>query len=99
MRRIKKIFNNNIVNAVDPGGEDVILVGAGVGFATKQGNTVDESRVEREFHVTGLARGGSFRVLLEIPYPVLRGLLTSAESIIERLNRIGIVLGRNSQFT
>lgn len=72
MRRIRKIFNNNIVNAVDPSGEDVILVGAGVGFATKQGNTVDESRVEREFHVTGLARGGSFRVLLEIPYPVLR---------------------------
>ncbi len=72
MRTITKIFNNNIVNAVDAGGEDVILVGAGVGYLTSKGSPVDESRVEREFHLTGLSKSGAFRVLLEVPYPVLR---------------------------
>lgn len=72
MRTITKIFNNNIVNVVDAEGEDVILVGAGVGYLTSKGAAVDESRVEREFHLTGPSRNGAFRVLLEIPYPVLR---------------------------
>ncbi|MFT4214365.1 MAG: PRD domain-containing protein [Microbacterium sp.] len=72
MRTITKIFNNNIVSAVDADGEDVILVGAGVGYLASKGAAVDESRVEREFHLTGVGRSGAFRVLLEVPYPVLR---------------------------
>ena len=72
MRTIKKVFNNNIVNAVDGNGEDVILVGAGVGFKAARGHAVDEARVEREFHLTGQSRNGTFRVLLEVPYPILR---------------------------
>ena len=83
MRTIKKIFNNNIVNAVDENGEDVILVGAGVGYLTGRGKAVDESRVEREFHLTGLVRGGSFRVLLDIPYPVLKAVARVAAHLQE----------------
>jgi beta-glucoside operon transcriptional antiterminator len=79
MRIVKKIFNNNIVNAVDASGDDVILVGAGVGFNTSRGKAVDESRVEREFHLTGLSTRGAFRVLLEVPYPVLRATTRVAE--------------------
>ena len=83
MRTIKKIFNNNIVNAVDDDGEDVILVGAGVGYLTGRGKPVDESRVEREFHLTGLARSGTFRVLLEIPYSVLKAVSRVASHLQE----------------
>ncbi|MEV8268607.1 PRD domain-containing protein [Microbacterium sp. NPDC076911] len=76
MRIITKIFNNNIVNVVDGDGdgdgEDVILVGGGVGYLTSKGKPVDESRVEREFHLTGVGKSGAFRVLLEVPYRVLR---------------------------
>ena len=73
-RVIRKIFNNNIVSAVDTAGVDVILVGAGVGYATGRGHAVDEDRVEREFHLTGHARNGAFRVLLEIPFGVLQAV-------------------------
>lgn len=79
MRTITKIFNNNIVSAVDDGGEDVILVGAGVGYLTSKGKPVDESRVEREFHLTGVGKSGAFRVLLEVPYPVLRATTRVSE--------------------
>lgn len=79
MRTITKIFNNNIVNAVDQDGEDVILVGAGVGYLTSKGKPVDESRVEREFHLTGVGKSGAFRVLLEVPYPVLRATTRVSE--------------------
>lgn len=73
MRIIKKIFNNNIVNVADENGEDVILVGAGVGYLTSKGNPVDETRVEREFHLTGQsAKTGTFRILLELPYPIIK---------------------------
>lgn len=72
MRTIIKVFNNNIVSASDEDGEEVILVGAGVGFRAHKHAPVDEARVEREFHLTGAVRGGAFRVLLEVPYPVLR---------------------------
>lgn len=71
MRTITKIFNNNIVSAIDDKGEDVILVGAGVGYLTSKGKAVDEGRVEREFHLTGQARSGAFRILLELPYPII----------------------------
>ncbi|KQQ08499.1 PRD domain-containing protein [Rathayibacter sp. Leaf296] len=81
MRTIKKIHNNNIVSAVDADGNDVVLVGAGVGYLASKGTEVDETRVEREFHGTGLAMSGSFRVLLEVPFPVLRATARVSEML------------------
>lgn len=81
MRTITKIFNNNIVSAVDAEGEDVILVGAGVGYLAGKGEAVDETRVEREFHLTGALRSGAFRVLLEVPFPVLRATTRVSEML------------------
>lgn len=88
-RIIRKIFNNNIVNAIGHDGEEVILVGAGVGYLTRRGEPVDERRVEREFHLTGLAKGGTFRVLLEIPYPVLEAV-SQVSQFLDRTH--GVVL-------
>lgn len=79
MRIIKKIFNNNIVNVVDENGEDVILVGAGVGYLTSKGRAIDESKVEREFHLTGQAKSGAFRILLELPYSIIHATAKVSE--------------------
>jgi beta-glucoside operon transcriptional antiterminator len=83
VRIVKKIYNNNIVNAVDGDGEDVILVGAGVGYLTSKGTVVDESRVEREFHLTGQAKSGAFRVLLELPYPIIKAMTKVTAFLLE----------------
>lgn len=79
MTLIKKIFNNNIVLAVDADGEEVVVTGAGVGYLTGRGQEVDEARIERTYRLTGLTRTGAFRVLLEIPFPILRTVTRSAE--------------------
>lgn len=84
MRIIKQIYNNNIVLAVDPTGEEVIITGAGVGYLTGRGKPVDESRIERVFQMTGLVRSGAFRVLLELPYPVLQATMQVATHLRTR---------------
>lgn len=45
----RKIFNNNILLAEDKKQSEVILMGKGIGFALKPGDTVDASKIEKRF--------------------------------------------------
>ncbi|MFJ6453958.1 BglG family transcription antiterminator [Paenarthrobacter sp. NPDC091669] len=45
-----RIFNNNVVLARDASGGELILTGRGLGFQTKPGHQVDETKVVRVFH-------------------------------------------------
>jgi len=81
---IKRIYNNNIVMAVDDAHEEVIATGAGVGYLTSRGQVVNESKVERVFRMTGLAKSGGFRVLLELPYEVLSATTTLSTGLKRR---------------
>lgn len=47
--RVRKIYNNNTVLAVTDSGEEVILLGRGVGFNTRPGREVPSGIVERFF--------------------------------------------------
>lgn len=84
MRTITKIFNNNIVSAVGEDGEDVILVGAGVGYLASKGHVADESRIEREFHLTGALRGGAYRILVELPYDIITAVSAASQDLAQR---------------
>lgn len=46
---ILRVFNNNVVLARDPGGQDVVLTGRGLGFQARPGDIVDQSQVARVF--------------------------------------------------
>lgn len=46
---ILRVLNNNVVLAREESGDDVILVGRGLGFQARPGQPVDESRVVRRF--------------------------------------------------
>jgi len=46
---IARIFNNNVVLAVDDAGREVILTGRGLGFQTRPGQSVNDSLVVRTF--------------------------------------------------
>ncbi len=46
---ILRVFNNNLVLALDDKGRDVILTGRGLGFQARPGQTVDATRVVRVF--------------------------------------------------
>jgi beta-glucoside operon transcriptional antiterminator len=83
MRVISKVFNNNVVSVVDRGsGEEMILVGAGLGYLAKRGQQVDDERVEKEFRLTGSNRDGMSRILVDLPYDILK--LTAAIAVYLR---------------
>ena len=44
---ILRVFNNNLVLARDPGGDEVILTGRGLGFQARPGQVVDPAKVVR----------------------------------------------------
>ena len=46
-----KVYNNNAVSAVQPDGREVVLVGSGVGFAKKPGDTIDERKIEKTYYI------------------------------------------------
>lgn len=47
--KIKKIINNNIISAKDEKNQEVILMGRGIGFGRKKGESIDLSRIEKIF--------------------------------------------------
>lgn len=63
---ILTVFNNNVVLARDELGREVVLSGRGVGFQTRRGNDVDETRVVRRF-VPADNPDAVARVLADIP--------------------------------
>lgn len=67
-----KILNNNIAIAVNEKGEDVVVMGCGVAFGKKYGETVDQSKIERIFTRGVTEWSGKLEALLkEIPMEYL----------------------------
>ena len=65
---VLKVFNNNVVLAVDDPGVELVLFGRGLGFKVKPGSTVDPDRVERRFTPGGSASAERIAALVdEIP--------------------------------
>jgi beta-glucoside operon transcriptional antiterminator len=51
MLKIKKIFNNNVVLVIDTKGLERILIGRGIAFQKKVGETVQKDKIEKTFVV------------------------------------------------
>lgn len=49
---VVRVFNNNVVLALDDAGRDVILTGRGLGFQARPGQVVDQARIVRVFAPT-----------------------------------------------
>ena len=48
---IERIINNNVVSALDEDGKEIVVMGNGIGFGKKKGQTCDENRIEKVFHM------------------------------------------------
>ena len=51
MMRVLKVFNNNVVSIITEDKREGIVTGAGVGFAKKPGDLVNESKVTQSFFI------------------------------------------------
>lgn len=62
---IEKVINNNIISAYDEDGKEVIVMGRGLGFGGKPGKPVDESKIEKVFHIKSRSIAEQFKELME----------------------------------
>lgn len=65
MMRIHKILNNNAVTILDASGEEVIIMGPGVGFQKKKKDEIDESKIEKRFRMEDKHTFAKLEELLE----------------------------------
>ena len=47
--KILKVINNNVVSACDDKGKEIVVMGKGLGFGKKNGDILDESKIEKSF--------------------------------------------------
>ncbi|TFD87091.1 PRD domain-containing protein [Cryobacterium lactosi] len=66
---IKRVYNNNVVLAVEGDSTEVVLLGKGIGFQRRPGESIDTSLADQRFMAEGLYRA-----------PQLAGLLSDAPS-------------------
>lgn len=49
--KIQKVINNNVVSCVDDSGVESVAMGKGLGFCSRPGNLLDQSKVEKIFRL------------------------------------------------
>ncbi|MGG7058055.1 BglG family transcription antiterminator LicT [Clostridium tertium] len=62
---IKRLINNNIVVVDREDGKEIIVVGKGIGFKKKSGDYVDNSRIEKSYHMVDNETSLRFQELLQ----------------------------------
>lgn len=48
---VKKILNNNVITSTDEDGQEIIIVGNGIGWKQKRGQLVQEDKIEKIFRM------------------------------------------------
>ena len=77
--KIVKVFNNNSVSVILPGGREAILLGNGIGFHKRSGEAVDEQRVEKVYYVQTEMQTKFLEMLQDVQPDVME----AAERIID----------------
>jgi len=62
---IKQILNTNAVISNDENGQDVLLLGSGLGFKSRNGDAIDQERVEKQFILKDKNHKSQFREILD----------------------------------
>lgn len=70
--KVKQVINNNIIFSEDSKGNEIIVVGKGIGFNSKKGDEVDDSKTEKIFMLKDETEKNKYmQVLEEIPYQII----------------------------
>lgn len=70
--KITKVINNNVVSSIDEAGNEVILMGTGLGFKGKEGKSIDDSKIQKIFHLEDAGVSQRFKELItDLPMELL----------------------------
>lgn len=77
---INRLLNNNVVITVDSSGEEIIVMGKGIGYQKSKGDTIDEDKINKIFRISNKEVSNKLQELLNnIPL----GVMKLADEIIE----------------
>ena len=62
--KIFKVINNNVLSAYDDKQQEVVVMGRGIGFKAKPGDVIDESKIEKVFHIENSTLSRQFQEML-----------------------------------
>lgn len=69
--RIERILNNNIVSAIDEDAQELLILGKGLGFNSKVGDPINESKIEKVFELKDDTMDKFKMIVNEIPIQFL----------------------------
>ncbi len=62
--QIHKVINNNVLSAYDEQNQEIVIMGRGIGFKAKPGDIIDESKIEKVFHMENHSLSKKFQEML-----------------------------------
>lgn len=66
--KVVRVINNNVISSVDDNQKEVVIMGKGIGFQKKIGDTVDEGKIEKIFHLPSETGSQFEKLVADIPY-------------------------------
>lgn len=70
--KIAKVINNNVISVYQADGTELVVMGRGIAFKKKPGETVDENRIEKVFALKNKQTSDNFKMLLrEVPIELI----------------------------
>ena len=66
--KVLKVINNNVISSIDENQKEVVIMGKGIGFQKKGGDTIDESKIEKIFHLPSENTGQFEKLVEDMPY-------------------------------
>lgn len=69
---VKKILNNNVITSIDEKGQEIVIMGKGIGWKLKSGDEIDETKIEKVFRMdTASSIARMKQLLLEVPLDIV----------------------------
>ena len=104
-----KVFNNNAVSALMPDGREAMVLGKGIGFGKRPGQTVDEKMIEKVYYVQTEMQTRFLQMLQNVQPCVIRaaerilaaaeeeGLYMSSQATISLIDHISFAIERQEK--
>lgn len=85
---VEKVLNNNAVSSLDGNGEEIILVGKGIGWKTKAGQEIDETKIEKLFRMDSQDSTNKLeQLLLEVTAESVTAAVRIVDYAAEKLDK------------
>ncbi|WP_066891479.1 BglG family transcription antiterminator LicT [Clostridium nigeriense] len=85
---INRLLNNNVVITVDSNGEEIIVMGKGIGYQKAKGDTIDEEKINKIFRISNKDVSNKLQELLDsIPMEFVKlsnAIIEYAQEVLDK---------------